>query len=271
MPLTDEQTAQAARLMTTMRDEIAKAVIGQSAAIEQCLMSLAAGGHVLLEGVPGLGKTLLVCAIAKTFDGSFGRIQFTPDLMPSDVTGHSAYAQPFMVLATQDPVEQEGTYPLPEAQLDRFLMKIKIDYPSHADEVALTRSVTLGKTGDTLAVEAVQTLLKPQTVQTLRQMSSMVDVGDVVLDYAVRIVRKTREFAGISSGAGSRGALALVRAARALALMGGRNYVTPDDVKCVAPACLRHRIRPAPELEIEGRDGDSLLAALFEQVPAPRQ
>ena len=324
MPLTDEQTAQAARLMTTMRDEIAKAVIGQSAAIEQCLISLAAGGHVLLEGVPGLGKTLLVCAIAKTFDGSFSRIQFTPDLMPSDVTGHSVYdpasgqfstrkgpvftnllladeinrapaktqaallevmqeaqvtidgaahpiAQPFMVLATQNPVEQEGTYPLPEAQLDRFLLKIKIDYPSHADEVALTRSVTLGKTGDTLAVEAVQTLLKPQTVQTLRQMSSMVDVGDVVLDYAVRIVRKTREFAGISSGAGSRGALALVRAARALALMGGRNYVTPDDVKRVAPACLRHRIRAAPELEIEGRDGDSLLAALFEQVPAPRQ
>lgn len=324
MPLTDEQTSQAARLLTTMRDEIAKAVIGQTAVIEQSLIALAAGGHVLIEGVPGLGKTLLVCAIAKTFDGGFGRIQFTPDLMPADVTGHSIYdpgtaqfstrkgpvftnllladeinrapaktqaallevmqeaqvtiegvahpiEQPFMVLATQNPVEQEGTYPLPEAQLDRFLLKIRIDYPTHADEVAMTRSVTLGKTGDRLAVDAVQTLLKPATVRTVQQMSAMVDVGDAVLDYAVRIVRKTREFAGISSGAGSRGALALVRVARAQALMSGRNYVTPDDIKHIAPACLRHRIRPAPELEIEGRDSDSILTALLEQVAAPRQ
>jgi MoxR-like ATPase len=324
MPLTDDQTRQAAGLLTAMRDEIAKAVIGQTAVVEQTLVALTAGGHVLIEGVPGLGKTLLVCAIAKTFEGAFGRIQFTPDLMPADVTGHSIYdpatgqfstrkgpvftnllladeinrapaktqaallevmqeaqvtiegvahplAQPFMVLATQNPVEQEGTYPLPEAQLDRFLLKIKIDYPNHADEVAMTRSVTLGKTGDKLAVDAVQTLLKPQTVRTLQQMSAMVDVGDAVLDYAVRIVRKTREFAGISAGAGSRGSLALVRAARATALMSGRNYVTPDDVKRVAPACLRHRVRPAPELEIEGRDSDSLLAALLEQVAAPRQ
>ena len=319
MPLTDEQTAQAAQLFSTMRSEIAKAVIGQAEVIEQSLIALAAGGHVLIEGVPGLGKTLLVCAIAKTFEGGFARIQFTPDLMPSDVTGHSVYdpgtgqfstrkgpvftnllltdeinrapaktqaallevmqeaqvtiegvahalAQPFMVLATQNPVEQEGTYPLPEAQLDRFLLKIRIGYPTHADEVTMTRSVTIGKTGDKLAVDAVQTLLKPQTVRTLQQMTAMVDVSDEVLDYAVRIVRKTREFAGISSGAGSRGCLALVRAGRALALMSSRNYVTPDDIKRVVPACLRHRVRPAPELEIEGRDSDSLLSALLEQV-----
>ncbi len=324
MPLTDEQTTQAANLFTSMRNEIAKAVIGQAAVVEQSLIALAASGHVLIEGVPGLGKTLLVCAIAKTFEGQFARIQFTPDLMPSDVTGHSVYdpatgqfstrkgpvftnllladeinrapaktqaallevmqeaqvtiegaahalAQPFMVLATQNPVEQEGTYPLPEAQLDRFLLKIRIDYPAHGDEVAMTRSVTNGKSGDKLAVDAVQTLLKPQTVRTLQQMTAMVDVSDEVLDYAVRIVRKTREFTGISSGAGSRGCLALVRAARALALMGARNYVTPDDIKRVVPACLRHRVRPAPELEIEGRDSDSLLIALLEQVAAPRQ
>ena len=324
MPLTDEQTAQAAQLFSTMRSEIAKAVIGQAEVIEQSLIALAAGGHVLIEGVPGLGKTLLVCAIAKTFEGGFARIQFTPDLMPSDVTGHSVYdpgtgqfstrkgpvftnllltdeinrapaktqaallevmqeaqvtiegvahalAQPFMVLATQNPVEQEGTYPLPEAQLDRFLLKIRIGYPTHADEVTMTRSVTIGKTGDKLAVDAVQTLLKPQTVRTLQQMTAMVDVSDEVLDYAVRIVRKTREFAGISSGAGSRGCLALVRAGRALALMSSRNYVTPDDIKRVVPACLRHRVRPAPELEIEGRDSDSLLSALLEQVAAPRK
>lgn len=324
MPLTDEQTSQAARLLTSMRDEISRAVIGQAAVIEQSLIALAAGGHVLIEGVPGLGKTLLVCAIAKTFEGGFGRIQFTPDLMPADVTGHSIYdpatgrfstrkgpvfthllladeinrapaktqaallevmqeaqvtiegvahllEQPFMVLATQNPVEQEGTYPLPEAQLDRFLLKIRIDYPNHTEEVAMTRSVTLGRTGDRLAVDAVKTLIKPQTVQTLQQMSAMVDVGDEVLDYAVRVVRKTREFSGISSGAGSRGALALVRASRAAALMNGRSYVTPDDIKRIAPACLRHRIRPAPELEIEGRDSDSILTALLEQVAAPRE
>ena len=324
MPLTDDQTAQAARVLTSMRDEIAKAVIGQPGVIEQSLIALAAGGHVLIEGVPGLGKTLLVRAIAKTFDGGFGRIQFTPDLMPSDVTGHSIYdpsngqfstrkgpvftnllladeinrapaktqaallevmqeAQvtiegvahaldaPFMVLATQNPVEQEGTYPLPEAQLDRFLLKLNLDYPSHADEVAMTRSVTLGKSGDKLAVDAVQTVVKPQVVQTLQQMAAMVDTSDAVIDYAVRIVRKTREFPGLSSGAGSRGGLALVRAARALALMSARNYVTPDDIKRVAIPALRHRVRPAPELEIEGRDSDSLLTALLEQVAAPRQ
>ena len=324
MPLTDDQTAQAARVLTSMRDEIAKAVIGQPGVIEQSLIALAASGHVLIEGVPGLGKTLLVRAIAKTFDGGFGRIQFTPDLMPSDVTGHSIYdpsngqfstrkgpvftnllladeinrapaktqaallevmqeAQvtiegvahaldaPFMVLATQNPVEQEGTYPLPEAQLDRFLLKLNLDYPSHADEVAMTRSVTLGKSGDKLAVDAVQTVVKPQVVQTLQQMAAMVDTSDAVIDYAVRIVRKTREFPGLSSGAGSRGGLALVRAARALALMSARNYVTPDDIKRVTIPALRHRVRPAPELEIEGRDSDSLLTALLEQVAAPRQ
>ncbi len=324
MPLTDDQTAQAARVLASMRDEIAKAVIGQPGVIEQSLIALAAGGHVLIEGVPGLGKTLLVRAIAKTFDGAFGRIQFTPDLMPSDVTGHSIYdpsngqfstrkgpvftnllladeinrapaktqaallevmqeaqvtiegvahalGAPFMVLATQNPVEQEGTYPLPEAQLDRFLLKLNLDFPSHADEVAMTRSVTLGKSGDKLAVDAVQTIVKPQVVQTLQQMTAMVDASDAVIDYAVRIVRKTREFPGLSSGAGSRGGLALVRAARALALMSGRNYVTPDDIKRVATPALRHRVRPAPELEIEGRDSDSLLTALLEQVAAPRQ
>jgi MoxR-like ATPase len=146
-----------------------------------------------------------------------------------------------------------------------------MDYPGHVDEVNMVRSVTQGKTGDKLAVDIVRTLLQPATVQTLRQASALVDVDDQVLDYAVRIVRKTREFAGITSGAGSRGSLALVRAARALALMNGRNYVTPDEVKRVAPACLRHRIRPAPELEIEGRDSDALIGALLDQVAAPRQ
>ena len=324
MPLSEEQVNQAALLLATMRDQIATAVIGQPGVIEQALIALTAGGHVLIEGVPGLGKTLLVQAIARTFDGRFARIQFTPDLMPSDVTGHSIYdpatgqfstrkgpvftnllladeinrapaktqaallevmqeaqvtiegvahllTPPFMVLATQNPVEQEGTYPLPEAQLDRFLLKVRIGYPSHQDEVAMTRVVTAGKTGDRIAVDSVQTLVKPQAVQTLQQMAASVEIDDQVLDYAVRVARKTRDYPGIAAGAGSRGALALVRAARALALLRGRAWVTPDDIKEVALPALRHRVRLAPELEIEGRDSDSLLRALLEQEPAPRQ
>ena len=324
MPLSDEQVTQASRFLVSMRDEVSAAVIGQNGVIEQSLVALAAAGHVLIEGVPGLGKTLLVRALAKTFDGSFGRIQFTPDLMPADVTGHTIYdpasgqfstrkgpvfthllladeinrapaktqaallevmqeAQvtidgqshplplPFMVLATQNPIEQEGTYPLPEAQLDRFLFKVKIGYPSHQDEVSMTTAVTEGKTGDKLAVDAVRTLVKAQSVLALQQMAALVQARAEVVDYAVRIVRKTREFPGISSGAGSRGAIALIRAARALALFGGRGYITPDDVKSVALPALRHRVRPSPELEIEGRDADSLLTALLDQVPAPRQ
>jgi MoxR-like ATPase len=324
MPLSDEQITQAQRFMSTVKSEVAGAVIGQPEVIDQVLLALVAAGHVLIEGVPGLGKTLLVRAFARTFDGAFGRIQFTPDLMPADVIGHAIYdpasgqfstrkgpvftnllladeinrapaktqaallevmqeAQvtidgvshplpgPFMVLATQNPVEQEGTYPLPEAQLDRFLLKVRIDYPSHADEVAMISSVTTGKTGDKLAVDSVRALVKPQAVQALQQMAAMVQVEPGVVDYAVRIVRKTREFPGLASGAGSRGGLALVRAARAQALLGGRGFVTPDDIKQVALPALRHRVRPAPELEIEGRDSDALLAALLEQVPAPRK
>ncbi|MBL8377447.1 MAG: AAA family ATPase [Burkholderiales bacterium] len=324
MPLTNEQAEQGARFLHSMRDQVARAVIGQTAVIEESLLALTAAGHVLIEGVPGLGKTLLVRAIAKTFDGAFARIQFTPDLMPSDVTGHSIYdmasgsfntrrgpvftnllladeinrapaktqaallevmqeqqvtldgqthalAPPFMVLATQNPVEQEGTYPLPEAQLDRFLFKVRIAYPTLEDEVALTRAVTEGRTGDTLAIDAVQTLVKPQAVLTLQQMAAQVALEPQVMDYAVRIVRATRDFAGIAAGAGSRGGIALVRAARAAALLSGRPHATPDDVKRVALPALRHRVRPAPELEIEGRDADALLTALLESVAAPRQ
>jgi len=324
MALTEDQLSQASRVLTAMREQIANAMVGQTAVVDQVLVALVAAGHVLVEGVPGLGKTLLVRALAKTFDGSFGRIQFTPDLMPSDVTGHSMYdpasgqfstrkgpvftnllladeinrapaktqaallevmqegqvtiegtphilPPPFMVLATQNPVEQEGTYPLPEAQLDRFLLKVKIDYPAHAEEVALTRAVTTGKSGDKLAVDLVQTLVKPSTIVGLQQYAANVDIDDQVLDYAVRLTRKTREFPGISAGAGPRGAIALVRAGRGFALMAGRAYVTPDDIKRAALPALRHRISAAPELEIEGRGSDSLIAALLEQVPAPRQ
>lgn len=318
-----ERVAQASAIANRMRSEIGKALIGQDSVVEQILIALFAAGHVLIEGVPGLGKTLLVRALAKTFEGSFARIQFTPDLMPSDVTGHALYdlkseqfrirkgpvftnllladeinrapaktqaallevmqeyqvtiegqamalAPPFMTLATQNPLEQEGTYPLPEAQLDRFLLKILIAYPSEAEEKSMVAKVTGGQVGDTLNVDAVSTVVKAASIGKVQQIVSALRVDERITDYAVRITRQTRVWSGISSGAGPRGGIALIRAARAKALFAGRDFVTPDDVKAVAIPALRHRIALSPELEIEGHQADDILAALLEKVEAPR-
>jgi MoxR-like ATPase len=318
-----EQLDQAVKVVAAMRGQIARAMVGQAEVVEQTLAALLAGGHVLIEGVPGLGKTLLVRALAKTFDGRFARIQFTPDMMPADVTGHTLYDQstgqfttrrgpvftnllladeinrapaktqaallevmqegqvtiegrphpldpPFMVLATQNPIEQEGTYALPEAQLDRFLLKVRIDYPPATEESEMVRQVTAGQVGDRLNVETVATLIKPGAVLALQAMTAAVRLDDSVLDYAVRIVRATRTWSGVAAGAGPRGGIALARVARAAALIGGRDFVTPDDVKRMAPPALRHRISPAPELEIEGHSSDTILKSLLEKVEAPR-
>lgn len=323
-PITPDKLAQASAIANRMKTEINKAFIGQDQVVEQILLALFAAGHVLIEGVPGLGKTLLVRALAKTFDGSFARIQFTPDLMPSDVTGHAMYdlksdqfrirkgpvftnllladeinrapaktqaallecmqeAQvtiegqamplppPFMTLATQNPIEQEGTYPLPEAQLDRFLLKIVISYPTEQDEKTMIAAVTSGQIGDTLNVSAVNAIIKPATISTVQQIVSSLLVDGRVSEYAVRIARKTREWPGIAMGAGPRGGLALIRAARAKALLAGRDFVTPDDIKDVALPALRHRISLAPELEIEGHKPDDILGSLLEKVEAPRK
>lgn len=313
----------AAATASAMRESIAHALVGQAEVLDQVLAALLAAGHVLIEGVPGIGKTLLVQALARTFRGRFARIQFTPDLMPADVTGHTLYdpstrafttrrgpvfthllladeinrapaktqaallevmqeqqvtiegeshplEPPFMVLATQNPIEHEGTYALPEAQLDRFLLKIRMDYPRADEEVAMVGKITTGHIGDRLQVDAVASLIEPPSVLRLQEITARVRVDDRVLDYAVRIVRATRSWAGVTLGAGPRGGISLVRVARAAALLGGRDFVTPDDIKRLALPVLRHRVTLAPELEIEGHTSDSLLAAMLDKVEAPR-
>ena len=313
----------AAQTLGAITTEVRKVIVGQQQAVDEALIGLVAAGHVLVEGVPGLGKTLLVKALAKTIGGTFARIQFTPDLMPSDVTGHTIYdpasgrfnarrgpvfanfviadeinrapaktqaallevmqeaqvtiegeahalAQPFMVFATQNPIEHEGTYPLPDAQLDRFLLNVRIGYPSKEDEISLTRQVTTTNVGERLSVDAVAMVVQPAHVQRLQSAAASLTVDDGVLDYAVRLARATRENGGLARGAGPRASIALVRAARARALVGGRPFATPDDVKSVAPSVLRHRVALSPELEIEGRGVDSVLADLLAQIEAPR-
>jgi MoxR-like ATPase len=177
---------------------------------------------------------------------------------------------PFMVLATQNPIEQEGTYALPEAQLDRFILKVRIDYPPESEEAEMVKRVTAGQVGDKLNVEPVTTIIKPGAVVALQTITAAVVLDDKVLDYAVRIARATRTWNGVAAGAGPRGGIALARVARAAALIAGRDFVTPDDVKRMALPALRHRVTPAPELEIEGHSSDTILKALLEKVEAPR-
>ena len=304
--------------LNSLRQHINSRLIGQAQVVDQVLIALLAGGHVLIEGVPGLGKTLLVQALAAGIGGQFKRIQFTPDLMPGDVTGHVMFdmskskfvlkqgpvftnllladeinrapaktqaallevmqeyqvtldgrsmevGKPFMVLATQNPIEQEGTYALPEAQLDRFVIKIEIDYPQQQDEVLIaTRYALQSFTG---AADEQAPLLD---VVAAQQQCKTIAVDDSVAEYAVRLVRATRATTLLRHGAGPRARIALLRCARALAMINGVDYVTPDDIKAMVLPALRHRVILAPEVEIDGLGVDEVLSNLLDKVDAPR-
>lgn len=300
-----------------LMDSIETVIVGKRIVIEKVIMALISGGHVLLEDVPGVGKTLMVHAIAKSIGCSFKRIQFTPDLLPSDITGVSVYNQkigdfefkvgpimnqiiladeinrtspktqssllevleehqvtvdgntykvrePFMVLATQNPIEYEGTFPLPEAQLDRFMMKISIGYPEMDDEKSILRRFKVDN-----PIESIRPVLSSEDIIEIQEYTKRVYVDESIDDYIVNIVRATRNSADIELGASPRGSLALFRAAQARAFVCGREYVLPDDVKEMAKPVLGHRLIIKPEVKLQGLKSQYVLDNIIRQVRIP--
>lgn len=312
-----------ARLGEMIKTEIARAVKGQDDVIEGLLICLLADGHALLEGVPGTAKTLMAKALAHSLNCQFRRVQFTPDLMPSDIIGTTVYdmksaeffvkkgpiftnilladevnrtppktqsallqameerqvsidgnehqlTAPFMVIATQNPIEYEGTYPLPEAQLDRFLMKLKVAYPSESEEIAMLELHQQGFDPHELTTTAIKAVVDAEMLAQARKELIGITVSESVMQYLVALVTATRLAPQALLGGSPRASVALMRCSRVVAALDERSFVTPDDVKLVAAPVLRHRIILRPEAELEGLTADQLIERVLAAVPVPR-
>jgi len=312
-------TGQAARVCTAILDEMERAVVGRRRTLELVLIGILAGGHVLLEDLPGLGKTLIARSFARVLGLDFARIQFTPDLLPSDVVGATLYdqrsgemvfrpgpvftqllladeinrtppktqaalleamgegqvsvdghtrrlPQPFVVLATDNPIEYEGTYELPEAQLDRFLMRLRLGYTTTSDETAMLKR-RVDRAGDYIELSPVTS---PEGVLAMRRSLEQVEISADLLDYVVAIVTATRRDPQVQVGASPRGGLALVQLARGQALLSQRDYVIPDDIKRVAVPALAHRVTLRPELWVRQVSSDDVMTRLLSAVPTPQ-
>jgi MoxR-like ATPase len=322
-PLAEVSAHQAREALAAVRAEVAKAVIGQDATVSGLVIALVCRGHALIEGVPGIAKTLLVRALSTALSLQTARVQFTPDLMPGDVTGSLVYdartaqfsfregpvftnllladeinrtppktqaslleameerqvsvdgqprvlPEPFIVAATQNPVEYEGTYPLPEAQLDRFLLKLAMPLPSREAELQVLARHAAGFDPRDLAAAGIRAVAGPAELAAATAASRTVMLTPPVMEYIVDIVRATRSSPSLGLGVSPRGATALLATSRAWAWLSGRDYVTPDDVKALARPTLRHRVQLRPEAELEGTTVDGVLDSVLGAVPVPR-